>query len=68
MASQSSQKEDNTKQKTSELLDVTEVSESEFEDNCEETVNKRKYVSSVSEQDISINSPKQETVIFHHNI
>ena len=61
MASQSPHKEDITKQKTSELLDVTEVSESDCEENCEETVNKRKYISSVSKQDISINSPKRET-------
>ncbi|KAH3786777.1 hypothetical protein DPMN_164886 [Dreissena polymorpha] len=63
MASNSTQKEDITKQKASELTEVSEISESESEESeekCKENDNKRKYISSVSEQYISINSTKEE--------
>ena len=61
MASNSPQNKDIIKDMTSELLEVSEVSESECDEKSEEKDNKRKYISSVSEQDISMNSSKDES-------
>ncbi|KAH3724308.1 hypothetical protein DPMN_050124 [Dreissena polymorpha] len=61
MPSNSSQNKDIIKDMTSELLEVSEVSESECDEKSEEKDNKRKYISRVCEQDISMNSSKEES-------